>query len=139
MIALFIVNVAIIFSKGNVIDSVVKSSKDVYRPSQDAIKDFILLVTRSKMLVTNWVYLQTNVEDKNALRTLQDYDYPALKDKITRLMPTWESDSQRMDGYCVPEVPILYRCAEEVDYGQPSVVRRTTARSVDQASCRRRY
>ncbi len=96
LIALFIVNVAIIFSKGNVIDSVVKSSKDVYRPSQDAIKDFILLVTRSKMLVTNWVYLQTNVEDKNALRTLQDYDYPALKDKITRLMPTWESDSQRM-------------------------------------------
>jgi len=96
LIALFILNVAIIFSKGNVIDSVVNSSKDVYRPSQDAIKDFILLVTRSKMLVTNWVYLQTNVEDKNALRTLQDYDYPALRDKITRLMPTWESDSQRL-------------------------------------------
>ncbi len=96
LIALFIVNGAIIFWKGNVIDSVVKSSSKVYRPSQDAIKDFILMVTRSKMLVTNWVYLQTNQEDKNALRQLQDYEYPALREQITKLMPTWESDSQRM-------------------------------------------
>jgi PAS domain S-box-containing protein len=96
LIVLFIINGLIIFGKGNVINNVVKSSSEVYRPSQDAIKDFILLVTRSKMLVTNWVYLQTNQEDKNALRQLQDYDYPALRDRITKLMPTWESDSQRM-------------------------------------------
>jgi len=96
LIALFIVNGAIIFWKGNVIDSVVKSSSKVYRPSQDAIKDFILMVTRSKMLVTNWVYLQTNQEDKNALRQLQDYEYPALREQVTKLMPTWESDSQRL-------------------------------------------
>ncbi len=96
LIALFIVNGAIIFWKGNVIDSVVNSSSQVYRPSQDAIKDFILMVTRSKMLVTNWVYLQTNQEDKNALRQLQDYEYPALRDNLTKLMPTWESDSQRL-------------------------------------------
>lgn len=96
LIALFIVNGAIIFWKGNVIDNVVNSSSQVYRPSQDAIKDFILMVTRSKMLVTNWVYLQTNQEDKNALLQLQDYEYPALRETITKLMPTWESDSQRM-------------------------------------------
>jgi PAS domain S-box-containing protein len=95
LIALFIVNGAIIFWKGNVIDNVVNSSSNIYRPSQDAIKDFILMVTRSKMLVTNWVYLQTNQEDKNALRQLQDYEYPALKETITKLMSTWESDSQR--------------------------------------------
>src|SRR6188768_1219649 len=96
LIALFIVNGAIIFWKGNAIDSIVTKSSEVYRPSQAAIKDFVLLVTRSKMLVTNWVYLQTNQEDKNALRQLQDYDYPALRDKITKLMPSWESDSQRV-------------------------------------------
>ena len=96
LIALFIVNGAIIFWKGNVIDNVVNSSSQVYRPSQDAIKDFILMVTRSKMLVTNWVYLQTNQEDKNALRQLQDYEYPAIRETITKLMPTWESDSQRL-------------------------------------------
>ena len=96
LIALFIVNGAIIFWKGNVIDNVVNSSAKIYRPSQDAIKDFILMVTRSKMLVTNWVYLQTNQEDKNALRQLQDYEFPALRENIRKLMPTWESDSQRL-------------------------------------------
>jgi PAS domain S-box-containing protein len=95
LIALFIVNGLIIFWKGNVIDSVVNSSAQVYRPSQDAIRDLMLMVTRSKMLVTNWVYLQTNQEDKNALKQLQDYEYPALQKNITDLMPTWESDSQR--------------------------------------------
>jgi PAS domain S-box-containing protein len=96
LITLFIVNGALIFWKGNVIDNVVNSSSNVYRPSQDAVKDFILMVTRSKMLVTNWVYLQTNQEDKTALRQLQDFEYPALKETITNLMPTWESDSQRL-------------------------------------------
>ena len=95
LIVLFIVNGVIIFWKGNVIDNVVNSSSQVYRPSQDAIKDFILMVTRSKMLVTNWVYLQTNQEDKNALKLLQDNEYPALQEKITKLMTTWETDSQR--------------------------------------------
>ncbi len=95
LIILFIINGVIIFWKGNVIDNVVNSSSQVYRPSQDAIKDFILMVTRSKMLVTNWVYLQTNQEDKNALKLLQDNEYPALQDKIRKLMTTWETDSQR--------------------------------------------
>jgi PAS domain S-box-containing protein len=95
LITLFIINGVIIFWKGSVIDNVVNSSSQVYRPSQDAIKDFILMVTRSKMLVTNWVYLQTNQEDKNALKLLQDNEYPALQEKITKLMTTWETDSQR--------------------------------------------
>ncbi|HEX6225906.1 MAG TPA: histidine kinase, partial [Chryseolinea sp.] len=95
LIVLFVVNGVIIFWKGNVIDNVVNSSSQVYRPSQDAIKDFILMVTRSKMLVTNWVYLQTNQEDKNALKLLQDNEYPALQEKIKKLMTTWETDSQR--------------------------------------------
>ena len=95
LIMLFIINGVIIFWKGNVIDNVVNSSSQVYRPSQDAIQDFILMVTRSKMLVTNWVYLQTNQEDKNALKLLQDNEYPALQDRIKKLMTTWEADSQR--------------------------------------------
>ncbi|MEO5978720.1 MAG: GAF domain-containing protein [Chryseolinea sp.] len=96
LIALFIVNASIIFWKKSVIDNVVNSSSKVYRPSRDAVKDFILMVTRSKMLVTNWVYLQTNQEDKNALRQLQDYEYPALRETLSGLMTTWESDSQRL-------------------------------------------
>lgn len=96
LIAFFIVIASIIFWKGNVIDNEAKNSRDNYRPSKDAVKEFILMVTRSKMLITNWVYLQTNDDDKKALRQLQDKDYPLLKKKIKDLMPKWESDSQKI-------------------------------------------
>ena len=96
LIALFIINVFIIISRGNVVDNTVNVSSEVYRPSQAAIKDFILMVTRSKMLVTNWVYLQTNQEDKNALKELQETEYPELYERLKKQMPLWESDSQRM-------------------------------------------
>ncbi len=95
LIILFVVNVFIIVSRGNVIDNAVNRSSEVDRPSKDAINKFELLVNRSKMLVTNWVYLQTNQEDKNALKQLQENDYPELYDDIKKLMPMWESDSQR--------------------------------------------
>jgi PAS domain S-box-containing protein len=98
LIALFILVVSIIFGSSNTIDNVVKSSRDNYRPSKDAINQFILLVTRSRMLVTNWVYLQTNQEDKTALRQLQETDYPALRKEIERLSQNWDSDQKvRMD------------------------------------------
>jgi PAS domain S-box-containing protein len=99
LIALFILVVSIIFGNGNTIDKVVRSSKDIYRPSKDAINEFILLVTRSRMLVTNWVYLQTtNSEDKTALRTLQDTDYPVLRKRIENLAKNWDEDQRlRMD------------------------------------------
>jgi PAS domain S-box-containing protein len=98
LIALFILVVSIIFNNGNTIDNVVKSSRDIYRPSKDAINEFILLVTRSRMLVTNWVYLQTNSEDKLALRDLQDTDYPVLRKRIEKLKADWDDEQKaRMD------------------------------------------
>jgi PAS domain S-box-containing protein len=98
LIALFIVVVSIIFNNGNTIDNVVRSSRDIYRPSKDAVNEFILLVTRSRMLVTNWVYLQTNSDDKIALRELQDNDYPALRKRIETLSKNWERyQSLQMD------------------------------------------
>ena len=96
LIILFIVNASIIFYNGNVIDGVVKRSSEVIRPSKEAISDFILLVTRSKMLITNWVYLQSNTDDKDALRNLHEFDYPEMKDKITGLMEQWELDTQKI-------------------------------------------
>lgn len=95
LIVLFVANASIIFLTGNKIDNVVKTSSESIRPSKDAINEFILMVTQSKMLITNWVYLQTNSDDKQALRQIKDFDYPALKEKITKLMPAWQ-DSQRV-------------------------------------------
>jgi PAS domain S-box-containing protein len=96
LILLFVVNAAIIIYNGNKIDRVVRTSSEVIRPSKEAINDFILLVTRSKMLITNWVYLQSNVADKEALKDLHSREYPELKDQLISLKERWESDSQRV-------------------------------------------
>ncbi len=98
LITLFILVVSVIFGSGNTIESVVRSSSENYRPSKDAINEFILMVTRSRMLVTNWVYLRGNQEDKTALRLLQDTEYKSLKKRLENLSQQWEPEQKlRMD------------------------------------------
>lgn len=65
--------------KGN---NIIQQSQQVINPITEAVNDFIYLVTRSKMLITNWVYLQTNEEDKNGLRAIHDHEYIELKNRI---------------------------------------------------------
>ena len=95
LIVVFIINAAIIFFTGNNIDNVVATSSGNIRPSKDAINELILTTTRAKMLITNWVYLRGNDDDKQSLRDLRKFEYPDLHERITKLMPQWESDSQR--------------------------------------------
>ncbi len=97
LIILFVVNAATIFYNGNKIDDVVNKSGEIIRPSQEIINDFILLVTRSKMLVINWVYVQSNTDDKEALKDLHNFEYPQLKDNLTQLRESWELDSQKQE------------------------------------------
>ncbi len=96
LIVLFVVNATVIFFTGNSIDDVVKKSSDIIRPSKEAISDFKLLVTQSKMLIVNWVYVPSNVDDKEALKVLHAQDYPDLKDRITKLESLWENEEQRL-------------------------------------------
>ncbi len=93
---LFIINALIIFQRGNSIDSAVTFSSNVARPSKEAISEFSLVVTQSKMLITNWVYLQTNKEDREALRNLKDITYPLLKEKLQKLVLKWNDKPQQM-------------------------------------------
>jgi len=65
--------------KGN---AIIQQSQEIINPITEAVNDFVLLVTRSKMLITNWVYLQTNEDDKNALRAIHDHEYLEVKNRI---------------------------------------------------------
>ena len=59
--------------------------KDLYEnkdPYLETLKDLELLVSRSKMYTTNWVYLRKNEKDKTELKKLLKEDYPKLKTKI---------------------------------------------------------
>ncbi|MGB0522856.1 MAG: GAF domain-containing protein [Flammeovirgaceae bacterium] len=71
----------------------IQYSFEIVDPSVDALEEFILVVTRSRMLITNWIYLPNNEDDRNALRHLKDFDFPALKDKITSLDSYWKNAS----------------------------------------------
>lgn len=113
LIILFIANAAIIFGTGNKIDGVVKNSSESIRPSKDAINEFILMVTQSKMLITNWVYLQTNSDDKQALRQIKDFDYPALKEKVTKLMPMWQDSQRVMMDTVFQKFDVMMKLADE--------------------------
>ncbi|RAW01221.1 GAF domain-containing protein [Pseudochryseolinea flava] len=113
LIVLFIVIVGIIFIQGNVIDDVVKASKETYRPSQSKIKDFKLMATQSKMLVTNWVYLMSNETDKNALKTLQQNDYPTLRNDISTLMATWDDEQKEAMKLAFAQFDSLLKIQQE--------------------------
>jgi PAS domain S-box-containing protein len=62
---------------------------------RDAINEWITLTHRSRMLITNWVYLQANEDDKNAFRYLVSNEYKDIKEEIVGLMKkAKESDNQ---------------------------------------------
>jgi PAS domain-containing protein/HAMP domain-containing protein len=88
LILLFTIIASIIFATGNNINRIVRNSSQVVNPMRDAINEWITLVHRSRMLITNWVYLQANEDDKSAFRLIISNQYPDVKKKINGLMTT---------------------------------------------------
>ncbi len=90
LILLFAANAAIIFATVNKINNSIEASSQVINPSREAINEMISLVHRSRMLITNWVYLQANEEDKASLQTIISTEYPQLKERLDGLMLKWD-------------------------------------------------
>src|SRR3954471_19440033 len=64
-------------------------------PSLQKLENMNLLITRSKMYTTNWVYLPNNADDKERLRQLHNVEFPELKKSISKLMKEWK---EKEDG-----------------------------------------
>jgi methyl-accepting chemotaxis protein len=62
-------------------------------PTIQQLQNMNLLVTRSKMYTTNWVYLQSNKNDKDSLLKIHSRLYPLLKGDISALMMQWQDKS----------------------------------------------
>ncbi len=73
----------------------INESSNITKPSADLMKDFKHMIVRSQMLITNWVYLPKNNEDKQQLENLHDYDYPELKDELSSLMKVWHDKQSK--------------------------------------------
>ncbi|MDH5365487.1 MAG: PAS domain-containing protein [Cyclobacteriaceae bacterium] len=94
MVIAFIIVAIISFYNADKNNFIVKDASENKRPSSKSIYDLKHLATRSKMLITNWVYLQgNNDEDKEALKYLIEIEYPTLKENITKLKENWEDSS----------------------------------------------
>ncbi len=62
-------------------------------PTLESLEEFNLLVTRSRMFISNWVYLPNNNNDKNSLIQLNSVSYPGLKSKLTSLTNGWRTEA----------------------------------------------
>lgn len=94
LILIFIIYSGITIFTVTTNSNLTEKNSNIIKPSVTAIKDFNLLIIRSKMLVTNWVYLQSNEADKQSLAALHEEEYPAMKDRLTDLMENWDQERQ---------------------------------------------
>jgi len=60
-------------------------------PSLQRLEDFEDLLAASKMYTTNWVFLRSNQDDKDALKRLHSIDYPKLKAQLNLLSGNWDN------------------------------------------------
>ena len=65
----------------------------VIDPSLQSLEDFQDMLVESKMYSTDWVFLRSNQEDKDALRKLHDPRYPTLKLRLKGLFTELEDKS----------------------------------------------
>jgi len=63
----------------------------VINPSLQSLENLEDLLIVSKMYTTNWVFLRSNQDDKDALKRLHEVDYPTLKVKLNLLSGKWDN------------------------------------------------
>jgi HAMP domain-containing protein len=63
-------------------------------PSVTLLKELSLLVTESKKLTNNWIFL-SNKEEKARLAELHSKDYPELKEKLVYIKASWTDEGEK--------------------------------------------
>ncbi|BDD06302.1 GAF domain-containing protein [Aureibacter tunicatorum] len=70
-----------------------REAVEVTNNSVIALKDLALLFSKSKMLITNWVYTNVdNVEDRKLLKSLTREDYQLIKEDLNELALHWDEE-----------------------------------------------
>lgn len=87
LVLLFIVNgviTLVVLQKNKKLSTQISTVID---PASQLLIEFNNLLIESKMFTTNWVFMRTNNEDKQALIKLQDERYPKIKNNLAELTP----------------------------------------------------
>lgn len=69
-----------------------KKITEVYSPSTAYLNDLFFLITNSKMLIKNWVFIEKlpDTQDKMKLRNIHATEYPELLEKLNSLSSGWD-------------------------------------------------
>lgn len=93
-----------------------KEITDNHNPSIAKLEELKLMIVRSKMLINNWVYQETPLEneDKVALNLLTDQEYPALKTELDQLSASWQDSAKTGLDSLWDSVEILWNSHAEI-------------------------
>lgn len=113
---------------------------NLYTPSVDKLQEMRLIITRSKMLLTNWVNIQTESQDKDKLKNLIDDEYPTIKKEIQQLSTGWEQKDKELINYIFTSCDSLWIMHHEVmndlngfdAYDDPTIVFLAKPRVLDE-------
>lgn len=95
---------------------------NVNNPSLSTLEELKLMAVRSKMLIFNWVYYQSNSKhpDKVKLIKLIENEYPALKNKIAKLAVNWNKKDRNKIAKLFKEIDTLFAMHREIMEYLPS-------------------
>jgi len=111
-------------------ETIVHINNEVY-PFMDKLNKFEQVVLNSKMLITNWVYLQYNIDDKKELELLHKTVYPEIKTEILNsLEKAGHKDNldslnlifNKMDSLMKIETEIMQTLVDFNDYEDPEKI-----------------
>lgn len=106
LILLFAIIASIIFGTVNNINGIVENSSKVVNPTRDAINEWVTIVHRTRMLITNWVYLSTNDEDKQSLENIIEHEYGKIIKDLSRLQPEIPIAKKEIDSLLKKQIKL---------------------------------
>jgi serine phosphatase RsbU (regulator of sigma subunit)/HAMP domain-containing protein len=94
----------------------------VNNPTVASLEELKLLTVRSKMLISNWIYQQSQADDpeKQKLNRISSRDYPFLKKRIKELAIHWSEKDQKKIKLVFANLDELLELHEEVKLLLPS-------------------
>ena len=81
-----------------------------YNPSSESISELYNIISDSKMLIKNWVFIdkKEGTPDKLELVKIHDEIFPKLNEKINKLSETWSSEDKQKYSEIVVQINSLF-------------------------------
>jgi len=82
----------------------------IYTPSAALLHDLHNMITNSKMLIKNWVYIdkKDNTPDKMKLLALIVRDYPKMQQRLDTLFKLWSTKDQKAYTQLCKKISLLF-------------------------------